>query len=42
VIPIVKLDGQPVGAGKPGPVAARLRELYDGYMDQGDQPTGPA
>jgi D-alanine transaminase len=32
VIPIVKLDGKPVGAGKPGPVAARLRELYDGYM----------
>jgi len=32
VIPIVKLDGKPVGVGKPGPVAARLRELYDGYM----------
>lgn len=32
VIPIVKLDGKPVGAGKPGSVAARLRELYDGYM----------
>jgi D-alanine transaminase len=34
VIPIVKLDGKPVGAGTPGPVAARLRELYDGYMEQ--------
>jgi len=34
VIPIVTLDGKPVGPGKPGPVAARLRELYDGYMEQ--------
>jgi D-alanine transaminase len=33
VIPIVKLDGKPVGAGQPGPVAARLREFYDGYME---------
>lgn len=33
VIPIVKLDGKPVGTGKPGPVADRLRELYFGYMD---------
>jgi len=38
VIPIVALDGRPVGTGKPGPVAARLRELYDGYMDR----PGPA
>lgn len=28
VIPVVEIDGQPVGAGKPGPVVARLRELY--------------
>jgi D-alanine transaminase len=33
VIPIVKLDGKPVGSGKPGPLAARLRELYYGYME---------
>ena len=33
VTPITKLDGKPVGSGKPGPVAARLRELYYGYMD---------
>jgi D-alanine transaminase len=24
----VEIDGHPVGAGKPGPVVARLRELY--------------
>jgi D-alanine transaminase len=28
VVPIVRIDGQPVGDGKPGPIAARLRELY--------------
>ena len=28
VMPIVSLDGRPVGNGKPGPVSTRLRELY--------------
>lgn len=28
VMPVVEIDGHPVGAGKPGPVVARLRELY--------------
>jgi branched-chain amino acid aminotransferase len=28
VMPIVSLDGRPVGDGKPGPVSRRLRELY--------------
>ena len=28
VLPIVRIDGQPIGAGVPGPVAARLRALY--------------
>ncbi len=28
VLPVVNIDGQPVGAGKPGPTAQRLRELY--------------
>ena len=28
VMPVVSLDGKPVGTGKPGPVAKRLRELY--------------
>ncbi len=28
VMPVVELDGKPVGTGRPGPVATRLREIY--------------
>jgi len=28
VMPVVEIDGQALGAGMPGPIAARLRELY--------------
>jgi len=28
VLPVVSIDGRPVGDGKPGPVTKRLRELY--------------
>jgi len=42
VIPIVALDGKPVGTGKPGPLAARLRELYDGYMETSVAAVEPA
>jgi D-alanine transaminase len=28
VLPVVKVDGAPIGDGAPGPVAKRLRELY--------------
>jgi len=28
VLPVVKIDGQPIGDGEPGPVAKRLRSLY--------------
>ncbi len=28
VMPVVRIDGQNVGDGRPGPVATRLRELY--------------
>ncbi|MBJ3764031.1 D-amino-acid transaminase [Maribius pontilimi] len=28
VMPVVELDGAPIGTGRPGPVAARLREIY--------------
>ena len=28
VMPVVSIDGVPVGAGTPGPVAKRLRDLY--------------
>jgi D-alanine transaminase len=28
VLPVVSVDGKPIGDGKPGPVASRLRRLY--------------
>jgi len=28
VMPVVEIDGKPIGSGKPGPVALRLREIY--------------
>jgi D-alanine transaminase len=28
VLPVISVDGKPVGGGKPGPVAKRLRRLY--------------
>jgi D-alanine transaminase len=28
VLPIVRIDGRPIGDGAPGPIARRLRELY--------------
>ena len=28
VLPVIAIDGRPVGTGAPGPVAARLRKLY--------------
>ena len=28
VMPVVEIDGTPLGTGKPGPVVARLREIY--------------
>ena len=28
VVPVTRIDGEPVGDGQPGPVAQRLRELY--------------
>lgn len=31
VVPVVELDGEQVGDGKPGPVADRLREIYLEY-----------
>jgi D-alanine transaminase len=32
VLPVVRIDGKPVGSGKPGPVYARLRERYDALI----------
>jgi D-alanine transaminase len=28
-MPIVTIDGKPIGDGRPGPVAKRLQELYE-------------
>ena len=28
VMPVIEIDGKPVGSGRPGPVAVRLREIY--------------
>jgi len=28
VIPVVKIDGNAVGTGRPGPMAARIHALY--------------
>ena len=28
VLPVVAIDGKPIGTGTPGPVARRLREIY--------------
>ncbi len=33
VLPVVELDGKPVGAGVPGPVYRRLRLAYDAQID---------
>jgi D-alanine transaminase len=27
-MPVVEIDGNAIGTGNPGPVAARLREIY--------------
>jgi len=32
---VVRIDGQPVGDGRPGPIARRLRELYIEAARQG-------
>ncbi|MSP76922.1 MAG: D-amino-acid transaminase [Rhodospirillaceae bacterium] len=39
VTPVVKIDGQPVGEGKPGPMARRLREEYVRFAGAGEQVT---
>jgi len=29
ILPVVSLDGKPIGSGRPGPVYAQLRQAYD-------------
>ncbi len=35
VMPIVRIDGKPVGGGKPGPVARALRQAFHGHAEWG-------
>lgn len=35
VMPVVQIDGTPVGAGIPGPVTRRLRALYEAHVRRG-------
>ena len=35
VMPVISIDGQPIGNGVPGPVATRLREIYLGFARDG-------
>ncbi len=32
--PVVAVDGRPIGRGVPGPMTARLRELYEGLIER--------
>jgi len=35
VLPVISIDGRPVGDGKPGPVAIALRREYHRYTEAG-------
>ena len=32
VLPVTRIDGRPIGNGRPGPIAMRLRELYEAEL----------
>jgi D-alanine transaminase len=32
ILPVVSMDGQPIGTGKPGPLTVRMRELYINHL----------
>lgn len=36
VMPVVRLDGKPVGDGRPGELTMRLRRIYDAHMSPAD------
>ena len=36
VMPVVEIDGKPLGDGRPGPVARRLRELYFAFAERSE------
>ena len=34
ILPVVQVDGRPIGDGKPGPVTRRLQEAYGRAVEQ--------
>jgi len=38
VIPIVAIDGQPIGAGQPGPLTRRISAAYDAWAEEHIEP----
>ena len=42
VLPVTRIDDQPVGDGRPGPVSRRLRSVYEGYMAEAPAKSDPA
>ena len=43
ILPVVAIDGRPVGPGQPGPVTRRIQEAYWAEIgrDQPDRDRGP-
>ena len=39
IMPIVRVDAQPIGAGRPGVRTQRLRQSFQAYVAQGSNPT---
>jgi D-alanine transaminase len=35
VMPVVRIDGRPIGGGRPGPIAQALRSVFHGYAELG-------
>jgi D-alanine transaminase len=33
IMPVIAIDGAPIGGGKPGPIAMRLRQLFHGFAE---------
>lgn len=38
IVPVVEIDGLPIGTGQPGPLTKRLREVYEAWVDEHLQP----
>jgi D-alanine transaminase len=34
LLPVTRLDGRPVGSGKPGPLFKRMHQSFEGYIDE--------